>query len=109
MAFIDDDEVKKFDGDVRVVDDGQRLFRQHHLRRADFFGCLVEFLIFQKRIHSLNSADANLAVFCDEGSFQALNVIQKNSSVKSGRRSTTAFSTRLTLPALNAFLAASSI
>ena len=76
MAFVDDDEVKKLKWNLAVIDDRHRLFGLHHLRRVDLLHGFIQLLVLQQRVHTLDGADADLAVLGNEGGFQPLHVVQ---------------------------------
>lgn len=67
MAFIGDDEVKAFDGNLRVVSDGRKfaIFIRPCLEGGGLFVGFVQFLAAQHGVQALNGRDDDLCVGID--------------------------------------------
>ncbi len=77
VAFVDEDEVEKFQRQLGVVNHRHGLFGfGQQFCGIDVFQVAVEFFTFEYGIQALNGADTHLAVFGDVGRLQALHAIE---------------------------------
>ena len=76
MAFIDHDEIKKFGRDFFIVFNFPGPPHLHVFMGIDLLCCFIEFFPLEDGIHSLDGADANLAVRRDIFRVQPPDVIK---------------------------------
>ena len=69
-------KVEELGRNLVVIDNRHRFFACNHFRRIDLFDGFVQLLALQERIHALDGADADLAVFGDIRRFEPLDVVE---------------------------------
>lgn len=78
MAFIDNDDIKHFDGDVRVVADRARALVKRigfHIKAGLFIGLIVQLLAGQLRVQALDGGDGDFGGIGDAGSAEDVDVV----------------------------------
>lgn len=78
VAFVDDDDIELFDGDVGVVADGPGLFVEgaaFYFKAGVFVGFIIQLLMGKLRIQALDGGDGDLGGVGDAGAAEDVDVV----------------------------------
>ena len=78
VAFVDDDDIERFDGDVGVVADGPGLFvdgAAFYFKAGMFVGFVIQLLVGELGIQALDGGDGDLGGVGDAGAAEDVDVV----------------------------------
>jgi len=78
VAFVDDDDIELFDGDVGVVADGPGLFvngAAFYFKAGVFVGFVIQLLMGELGIQALDSGDGDFGGVGDAGTAEDVDVV----------------------------------